>query len=165
VDPLVPITWRVSLNGTEAFDLDVPSPEGIPPYTDVCFTVPDADPCGTVLDPTPFEVGRVCHADSANTGTRVPIRVYEACGGCDPLGPCQVSLSDTNVLVVRATRNPTSCDVVCPPVCIAHEHVCYTPALDPGSYRVVVEGLPTDESTYLEVSDGGDMPGETCLGG
>ncbi len=161
--PLPEGTWEVLVNGERALDLPVTPTDVFPERADVCVRRAIVDGCGAIWEPTSFEVGRACHDDVVSPGTTVPIRVYDACGGCWQRGPCDVTVFD-DIIRVRATRMPYSCDIACPPVCNPDEHVCLTPPLAPGRYRVVIDGLAVDESTTLNVMAGGDGE-ETCAGG
>jgi hypothetical protein len=154
-------TWRVTIDGEEALELAVVPAGVLPERADVCIRGAITDSCGAIFMPSRFEVGRACHPDRVAPGTRAEIHVFDACGGCVQRGPCEVTVLESMILV-RATRMPNSCDIACPPVCNPDEHVCVTPPLAAGGYRVVVDGLPTDESTTIEVAAG--PPGvETCL--
>lgn len=155
-------TWHVVANGEDLLDLEVTRGDVLPERADVCVRRAVVDGCGALWSPAPFDALRACHASAALTGSRVPIRVYDACGGCMQRGPCEVVVLDGTIRV-SATRMPPSCEIACPPVCIPDEHVCLTPPLPAGSYRMVVDGLAVDESTTLEV---GLVTGEeVCAGG
>lgn len=155
--------WRVVVNGDDAFALDVTPSDVLPEPADVCLTTATSGSCGAIWPPAGFDVGRACHDDRTTPGTRLPIRVYDACGGCTENGPCEVTVLEHSIHV-SATRMSIGCELVCPPVCTFDEHVCYTPPLEAGSYTVAVDGLAIDEATTVEVGSG--LTGtETCAGG
>jgi hypothetical protein len=157
-----PGVWRLEVNGRTTMQLDV-APEGVVPEpAALCVRHTPPGGCGDYT-PEPFEVGRACHAPEALPGTRVPIRVYEACGSCTSVGPCEVTVRD-GVVRVAARRMQSDCGLVCPPVCMNTEHVCWTPPLLPGRYDVVVEGLPEPVTTPLDVSAEPRPPTEICAG-
>lgn len=154
--------WAVYVNDERALDLAVTPADVFPERADVCIRRSVVDSCGAIWEPQAFEVGRACHPEAAQPGVSVPIHIYDACGGCWQRGPCNVTVFD-DIIRVSATRMPNSCDIACPPFCNPDEHVCLTPPLAPGSYRVIVEGLPTDENTTIDIR-GGASGGETCTG-
>lgn len=161
--PLTEGLWGVYVNDVQRLDVTVTPADVFPERADVCIRRSVVDDCGTIYDPEPFDVGRACHAEVVSPGVPVPIRVYDACGGCVQTGPCEVTVFD-DLIRVRATRMANSCDFVCPPVCHLDEHVCLTPPLAPGRYQVLVEGLSVDENTSLEVVPGAPSGGEACAG-
>jgi hypothetical protein len=155
--------YGVYLNGERSMQVTVTPIDVFPERADVCIRRSIVDSCGTTGDIQSFEVGRACHEEAAPPGVSVPIRVYDACGGCWQRGPCEVTVFD-DIIRVRATRMPNSCDIACPPVCQPDEHVCLTPPLAPGSYRVLIDGLPVDENTTIDIAPGASG-GEVCAGG
>ena len=157
-----PGVWRLEVNGRTTMQLDV-APEGaVPEPASLCQRHAPPGGCGDYT-PEPFEVGRACHAPEAQAGTRVPIRVYEACGSCTSVGPCEVTVRG-DVVRVAARRMQGECGLVCPPECMNTEHVCWTPPMLPGRYQVVVEGLPDAVPTPLTISAEPGPPGELCAG-
>lgn len=159
---LEPGRWHVRVNDEDALDVDVTPPDVLPERADVCVRRAMSDGCGAIWSPTPLVVGRACHPSAVPAGTRAAIRVHEACGGCSQDGPCEVVVVDGTIRV-RATTLPNSCDIACPAVCMDTAHTCLTPPLAAGSYRVVVEGLPSSEPSPLDV--GVPSGPETCIGG
>jgi len=161
--PLTAGPWAVFVNEERALDITVTPIDVFPERADVCIRRSVVDSCGAIWEPQTFEVGRACHDETVQPGVSIPIRVYDACGGCWQRGPCEVTVFD-DIIRVRATRMPNSCDIACPPVCQPDEHVCLTPPLAPGSYRVLIDGLAVDENTTIEVAPGASGE-ETCAGG
>lgn len=164
--PLAAGPMRVRINGQDAFDLDVTPADVLPERADVCVRTAQIDSCGAVFTPELLGSDRACHASWVPTGTRVPIRVEDACGGCQQIGPCTVTVLDSTILV-RPTRLPNSCDIACDPVCDHTEHLCVTPPLRDGRYTVMVQGLTvTDDGppSTIEVSASGGVAVEECRG-
>ena len=163
--PLAEGPMRVRVNGENAFDLTVTPADVLPERADECVRTAQVDSCGAVFEPALLESDRACHAGWALPGSRVAIRVEYACGGCQQIGPCTVTVLDSTV-IVRPTRMPRSCEIACDPVCIHTEHVCVTPPLREGLYAVSVQGLlVTDDGppSTIEVSATG-TPREECRG-
>lgn len=156
-----PGTWQIEVNGRTTMDLEVVPADVMPERADVCLTHAPPGGCGDYT-PEGFTVGRACHSSWAAPGTRVPIRVTESCGTCTSVGPCEVTVLD-GVVQMSATQMQGVCGFDCPEVCMANERVCWTPPLAPGRYAVVVDGLALDESTVLDVSEGG-FAVDTCAG-
>lgn len=164
--PLAEGPMRVRVNGEDAFDLEVTPADVIPERADVCVRTAQIDSCGAVFAPELLQSDRACHTSWVPTGTRVPIRVEDACGGCHQIGPCTVTVLDSTI-VVRPTRMPNSCEIACDPVCIHTEHVCVTPPLREGRYTVSVQGLlVTDDGppSTIDVSPSGGVAVEECRG-
>jgi hypothetical protein len=157
-----PGRWLVEVNGRATMELDVVPPDVLPERADVCVLGAPAGGCGDYT-PEGFTVGRACHDSWAAPGTRVPIRVTEQCGTCTSVGPCEVTVVDGSVFV-SPTQMQGVCGLVCPDICMLNERTCWTPPLAPGLYTVVIDGLPSGETTAIEVSDGGTSV-ETCAGG
>lgn len=155
-------TWRVIVNGETSHDLEVLPPDVLPERGDTCIRRALVDACGATWEPTGFSVSRACHPTGAPPGSRVAIRVHDACGGYQQRGPCEVDVFD-DVVRVRATRMPNACDIACPSVCADDEHLCLTPPLRAGEYRLLVDGLAIDEVTTIRVADGAP-PDEICAG-
>jgi hypothetical protein len=157
---------RVRVNGEDAFDLRVTPADVLPERADVCVRTAQIDSCGAVFSPELLASDRACHTSWVPIGTRVPIRVEDACGGCHQIGPCTVTVLDSTI-VVRPTRLPNACEIACDPVCIHTEHVCVTPPLREGRYIVSVQGLTvTDDGppSTIEVSASGGVAVEECRG-
>jgi hypothetical protein len=154
-------TWRVAVNGEDAFDLEVVGPDSPSGAGRRCVRRAQADECEARWPPTDFEIEDVCYQPVAvDEGTRVQIRVRDRCGGgCWIRGPCHVEVVGDEVRV-RASRLGDSCGTGCPPVCGLDEHVCVSPPLAAGEYRVRVEGLPSDGRLRI----GGDTSEMTCIG-
>lgn len=164
--PLGEGSMRVRVNGQDAFDLDVTPADVLPERADVCVRTAQIDACGAVFEPELLASDRACHTSWVPTGTRVPIRVEDACGGCHQIGPCTVTVLDSTI-VVRPTRMPNSCDIACDPVCLHTEHLCVTPPLRDGRYTVMVQGLTvTDDGppSTIDVSPSGGVAVEECRG-
>jgi hypothetical protein len=160
--PLTAGTWQVEINGARSLELTVVPADVLPERADVCIRRAIDDGCGTVWPATTFDVSHVCHEASIQPGERAHLRIHDACGGCMLRGPCEVTVVD-GFIRARATRMPSGCDLACPPGCFDDEHVCITPPLAEGEYRVIVEGLAVDESTTIRVEAGADG-GEACAG-
>lgn len=153
-------TWHVTVNGEDALDLLVS--DVLPEPANVCVRRAVIDSCGANWDPAGLFVGRACYPSAAPGESPVEIQVFDSCGGCVQRGPCEVVVMD-DVIRVRATRLSNACDLACPPSCEPDEHRCFTPPLPPGSYRVEIEGLSSDEPPTIEVGPGLSGP-ETCVG-
>lgn len=163
IPPLpTPGTWLIEVNGRTSMELDV-LPEGVlPERAAVCERHAPPGGCGDYT-PRAFDVGSVCHSANTSPGRHVPIRLTEACGGCQSQGPCDVRVVE-DVIFVAPTRMNSECGFDCPDVCARNEHVCWTPPLAAGRYRVVVDGLVIDDAaTEIMVGDGG-LAVETCIG-
>lgn len=165
VPPLTEGTWEVSIDGARSLDLTVVPADVIPERADVCIRRAIDDGCGVSWPAAPFDVGRACHEESIPAGTRAHVRVYDACGsgGCHTSGPCEVTVVG-ELIRVQATRASILCDVACPPACVPDEHVCITPPLAEGEYRMIIEGLAVDEATTIRVGPGASDD-EVCAGG
>jgi hypothetical protein len=153
--------WEVSVNGNEAFTVDVAPAGVLPEWGATCHRVADdGDSCGASFPPLEFAPTRACAPDAAFAEERIPIRVVDGCGGCGVVtGPCRVDVFD-DVIRVHAERLGTECDIACPPVCLEREDVCWTPPLPAGTYRVVVEG--GTEELAVRVGEGGSAI-ERCV--
>lgn len=161
-------TERVRIQGLDAFDLEVAAADVPPSGARTCVRTAQVDACGAVWAPTALSSDRACHPRSVRAGTRVSIRVEDACGGgCTQIGPCAVTVTG-DLIVVNATRMPNACDIACEPVCEHTEHVCVTPPLTAGLYNVLVPGLMTEGgselTTVLEVTESGFSGSEICGG-
>jgi hypothetical protein len=157
---------RVRINGEDAFDLNVAPADVMPERADVCVRTAQVDSCGAIWAPETLSSDRACHLDAVSTGTRVPIRVEDACGGCEQIGPCTVVVLD-DLITVTPTRMPNTCEIACPPVCAHTEHLCVTPPLADGVYTVLVRGLTvTDDGPPSTITVGADGPAavEVCRG-
>lgn len=161
--PLEEGSWRVNVNGEYAYDLDV-LPSGVTPERgETCVRSAARDEsCGGVEpEPAGDRHGIVCHDDGVTPGTRVPLRVTDGCGGCGALaGPCTVDVFD-DVIRVRPSTVFSRCDYACPAVCEPREDICWTPPLEAGTWRVVVDGIEGYEST-LEVGTEPAEPSTVC---
>lgn len=161
--PLEAGTWKVSVEGADAFELSVTPPDVLPEWGLSCDTRADArdDGCGTLWPPGDARPDMVCHALEAYAGSRVPIEVTHGCPPCNaPAGPCEVDVFDDVIRVHTSTLEP-ACDIACPPFCEPRTDTCLTPALPEGIWRVQVAGLEGYESA-LHVGDGIGRPGVSC---
>jgi len=157
-------TWRVSVNGAYAYDLDVAGADILPERGRTCIrgSARDDDCGGVIPDPIEDRHGMVCHPDAARPGERVPVHVTDGCGGCGMLaGPCRVDVFD-DVVRVRPSTVSSMCDYDCPAVCTPREDVCWTPPLEPGTWRVLVDGIDGYESRVEVLGDTPVEPGEVC---
>ena len=154
--------WSVEINGRYAYSLDV-LPAGVAPERgEVCIRSAADDHCGGPPN-DPVVVDTVCHPSGAFAGERIPIRISDSCGGCGvTAGPCVAETFD-DVIHVSPTRIEADCDADCAAVCEPEEHLCWTPPLEAGTYRVIVDGIDGYEPT-ITVGGGGD-PTEVCGGG
>jgi len=156
-------TWRVNVNGSYGFDLNVLPTGVLPERGETCIRrAARDDACGGVIaEPVSDRHGRVCHPLHAYPEQRIPITVTDGCGTCGALaGPCAVDVFD-DVVRVRPTTVWSMCDYDCPAVCMPRDDVCWTPPLAPGEYQVVVDGIGGYTST-LEVTYDDPDPGEVC---
>lgn len=165
--PLDAGTWRVRVNGTDAWELEVTSPDVLPERGAQCVRrADDGGACGNAFPPSEYAPSRACHPSGAYVGERVPIRVVDPCGGCATVaGPCEVSVFD-DVIRVHAERVSIGCDVDCPAICTEREDVCWTPPLEAGTWTVVFDGLvTTDDRPPTTITVAGAPPGgEACAG-
>jgi hypothetical protein len=156
--------WNVEINGRYAYVLDV-LPDGIAPERgEVCTRSAAEDHCVAGMPSNqPVVVDFVCAPAGAFPSERVRIRVNDSCGGCGVTpGPCTVETFD-DVVRVRPTRVVADCDADCAGVCESEEHLCWTPPLEAGTYRLIIDGLDGYEPT-LTVG-GGSTTTEVCGGG
>ncbi len=130
------VTFRI--NGTDAFMLGVAPTGAVAEPTPTCIRSAQLDGCSSIDSVEDFDVDRACFRDIVPDGARVTIRVEEACGACEQIGPCTVTVSDDNRIWVEPTRGQDLCDHVCPGVCTHYEHVCVTPPLPIGHYEIVI---------------------------
>jgi hypothetical protein len=133
-------TTRVCINGVDALELDVLAPDVLPEPVDVCVRTAQIDSCGATWAPQVVASDWACHLDTATTGTRVPIRVFDPCGNCKQIGPCSVTVAD-GLITVEPAWLPNSCEIACDDSCEEVEHLCVTPPLRDGTYTVLVAGL------------------------
>ena len=134
-----------AINGRRAFNVNVGA-RSISGRVDYCTTA--ATDHMSRWPASEFETGETCYHRTVLPGTRFPITVVDDCApGCGGgvVGPCTVSL-DTHpsppVLRVDATRGVRDIPSEdCPEVCARQEHACIAPALAPGRYEVMVNGL------------------------
>lgn len=161
--PLTEGTWKVTMDGVDAFELGVSSPDVLPEWGRSCDTpAATADEgCGVVWPPRAANADSVCHPASAYAMDRVPIEVTHDCPPCyAAAGPCEIDIFD-DVIRVRPTTLDAACDITCPPVCNERVDTCLTPQLPEGTWRVQVAGLDGYEST-IEVGELTGGPTVTC---
>jgi len=139
--PLAEGTYRVRVNGTEAFDLPVSF--AVPAVAvSRCWTLAPPVDGGLFCDwpgPGLDELAQICHTESARPGESVEITVVDTCASCfDVAGACMVQLSGFSLEVSPLERH---CDCptcgVCEDICERLEMRCTTPPLPPGDYDVV----------------------------
>lgn len=150
----------MDVNGQPGFELEV-IPEGVlPERGSTCLRRADRDEsCGVGWPPAPVEPGSTCHPLHAFPNERVAITVTDPCGGCGAhTGPCKVDVFD-DVIRVRTSTAYSLCDIDCPAICTPRQDVCWTPRLEEGRWRVIVDGLDYESSLIV----GRDVePGEVC---
>jgi len=152
--------WHVVVNGESSMHVDVLPTGVIPERGATCIRRAIVDGCGASGEAQPFEVARACHPAAVPVGARADIVAFDACGGCQQLGPCRVDVFD-DVIRVSPSRLANACDIACPPVCVEDPHVCVTPHLDAGTYRVLIEGVGIEGR--IDVGTGAP-PDEVCFG-
>jgi hypothetical protein len=161
--PLTEGTWKVTMDGVDAFELAVASADVLPEWGRSCDTPANAatDGCGTLWPPRDARADSVCHPAAAYALDRVPIEVTHDCPPCNaPAGPCEVDIFD-DVIRVRTTTLEPACDIACPPACFERTDTCLTPELPEGTWRVQVAGLEGYESV-IDVGDGTGGGSVTC---
>ncbi len=138
--PLEEGQWSVVVNGAPAFTLHAIGSHTRPERGSVCLRSAAVDPfCppGELIGGE-YVPSLACHPTAAFRGTRVPIRVVDACRHCGAhAGPCRVTVFDA-VIRVEPSYAESACDVDCPSDCSRVEDVCYTPPLSEGVWRVLV---------------------------
>ncbi len=154
VPPLEVGEWTVRLDGRPARTLIV-APSDVPlEWSPSCVRRSLDDGCALGASPEQFSIASACHASGASEGQRLLIQVTDECGGCTQVGPCAVDVQH-DIVHVRPTRLANTCEIACPPACFEQVHVCLTPPLAAGDYRVLVHGaLPTE--SRLRVGPGAD---------
>jgi hypothetical protein len=158
--PMAEGSYRVRVNGLEAFDLLVSDATPAIGPVDQCVRPPsDALGCGYDYAPVAQPADELCHDAAAPAGRPIAVEVRSFCLPCGALwGPCQVIRTAQTVRVIPF-RVTTRCDVDCPAECAESTTVCTIPPLEPGEYDVSVDGL--EVSTRLVVGDE-PRPGRVC---
>jgi len=151
--PLDEGTWRVTVNGREAFELT--ASDAIPGEGPIerCVTVADAGAvCEATWAPRPEDISQICLPFEMPAGVPVPVEVTDFCLGCgSTVGSCDV-VRTANFIEVRPTTLPPACDVDCPAECALDESTCFIGPLEPGTYFVSYPGV--SESVTLTVAEG-----------
>jgi len=144
--------YRVLVNGTASFELEVSDATPAIGPVDLCVRPPlDTLGCGFELAPVAQPADELCHAPVARTGEPIAVDVRTFCLPCGALwGPCQVIRTATSVRVIPF-RVTSSCDVDCGMECTDSTTVCTIPPLEPGKYELSVDGL--DQISLFTVSD------------
>lgn len=158
--PLDEGTWQIDVNGQPSFQLEVTPEDVLPERGSTCIRRGTHDEsCGVGWPPGPMEPGSSCHPLHAWPNERVPITIHDPCGGCGVYaGPCKVDVFD-DVIRVQPSNLYSLCDIDCPAICTPREDVCWTPRLEAGTWRVLIEGL--DYESTLEISRDPET-GEVC---
>ena len=159
--PLAAGPWRIDINGHPALDLEVTPEDVLPERGSVCIRRGERDEsCGVSWPPAEMHPSHACHPLHAWPNERVAITLEDPCGGCGvSAGPCKVDVFD-DVIRVQPSALHTLCDIACPTICTPREDVCWTPRLEEGTWRIIVEGIDGYEST-LQVGRE-PIPGEVC---